>query len=80
VDVLPYATRGIGGIIGTDPERFDESTWYVQDVCATRLPFPYKSFDFVTCSHTLEGIRDPVFLCSELVRVASRGTSRCRLV
>jgi hypothetical protein len=73
VDVLPYATRGIGGAIGTGPERFDESTWYVQDVCSTPLPFTDKSFDFVTCSHTLEDVRDPVFLCSELVRVAARG-------
>jgi Methyltransferase domain len=73
VDVLPYATRGVGGSTGRGPEHFDESTWYVQDVCAVALPFPDKSFDFVACSHTLEDVRDPVFLCSELARVASRG-------
>ncbi|MDX6307887.1 MAG: hypothetical protein QOI06_933 [Nocardioidaceae bacterium] len=73
VDILPYVTRGLGGVIGTGPERFDESSWYVQDVCSAPLPFSDNSFDFVTCSHTLEDIRDPIFLCSELVRVASRG-------
>jgi SAM-dependent methyltransferase len=38
-----------------------------------RLPFDDRFFDFVVCSHTLEDIRDPVFLCSELNRVGRRG-------
>jgi hypothetical protein len=73
VDLLPYGTRGLGGSSGAGPERFDESSWVVQDVCSAALPFPDKSFDYVICSHTLEDIRDPLFLCSELVRVAARG-------
>jgi hypothetical protein len=73
VDLLPYNTRGLGGRSGPGTERFDESTWVVQDVCSTPLPFPDKSFDFVICSHTLEDVRDPIYLCSELLRVARSG-------
>jgi hypothetical protein len=73
VDLLPYATRGLGGRTGVGPERFDASTWVVQDVCSAPLPFPDGAFDYVVCSHILEDVRDPVYLCSELVRVAKRG-------
>ncbi len=37
---------------------------------AENLPFPDKSFDVVTCSHTLEHIVDPARAVSELKRVA----------
>ena len=32
-----------------------------------------KQFDFVICSHTLEDIRDPLWVCSELIRVGKAG-------
>jgi len=73
VDLLPYATRGKGGWLGPGPEWFDASTWVTQDVCSAALPFPDKHFDYVVCSQTLEDLRDPIFLCSELLRVARRG-------
>lgn len=43
-------------------------------VCANieRLPFPDKSFDVVTCHHTLEHVRDLPRAVSELARVAKR--------
>lgn len=39
---------------------------------AERLPFPDKSFDVVTCSHTLEHILRPSHAVSELKRVAKK--------
>lgn len=36
------------------------------------LPFPDKSFDVVTCSHTLEHIKNPARAVAELVRVTGK--------
>ena len=37
------------------------------------LPFEDKSFEVAVSSHTLEDIRDPLFLCAELNRVTKAG-------
>lgn len=75
LDLAPYETRGEWGYDG-DPatERFSAATWVQRDMC-DRHPWPFadKQFDFAICSHTLEDVRDPVFVCSELVRVARAG-------
>jgi len=80
LDAEPYETRGyyatFGGARsqGPDVESFTEDTWVQRDMCdRTPWPFADKSFDFVVCSHTLEDVRDPIWVCSELVRVAKRG-------
>ena len=39
---------------------------------AESLPFPDKSFDYVTCCHTLEHVKDLAKATSELKRVARR--------
>jgi hypothetical protein len=74
IDLMPYATRGLYGSDGTPPERFDQDTWVVRDLCA-REPWPFEDgrFDFAVCSQTLEDLRDPVWVCSELTRVARAG-------
>jgi hypothetical protein len=75
VDIMPYSTRAPEAQrLGPLPERFDESTWVERDICSREsFPFADKTFDFVVCSHVLEDIRDPVFVCSELMRIGKRG-------
>ena len=69
-----YATVGLPGYQGGREERFSESTWVRRDICdKTPWPFADKQFDFSICSHTLEDVRDPLFVCSELIRVSKRG-------
>ena len=74
MDLMPYETRGLYGHDGPPPERFTADTWVQRDVC-DREPWPFadKSIDFVICSHTLEDIRDPIWVCDEMVRVAKAG-------
>jgi hypothetical protein len=76
IDLMPYETRGLYGYDeGTrDAERFTEATWVRRDICS-REPWPFRDneFDFVICSHTLEDIRDPVWVCGELQRIARAG-------
>lgn len=75
IDLMPYATRGLYGYDrDAAQERFDSATWVERDIC-DREPWPFEDgrFDFVVCSHTLEDVRDPVWVCSEMVRVARRG-------
>lgn len=73
VDLMPYETRGIFGVVGEGPERFTRGTWLNVDICSERLPFANKSVDFVVCSHTLEDVRDPIRVCHEMNRIAKRG-------
>lgn len=75
IDLMPYATRGMYGE-PPDPaaERFDADSWTERDIC-DREPWPFDDdeFDFVVCAHTLEDVRDPVWVCDEMVRVARAG-------
>lgn len=73
VDLMPYKTRGIHGSQGPDKEYFSNDTWIMQDINRTPLPFKEKQIDFVVCSHTLEDITNPIFVCSEIIRVGKRG-------
>lgn len=74
IDLMPYETRGLYGYETHDPERFTADTWIQRDIC-DRAPFPFadKSIDFVTCSHTLEDVRDPIWVCQEMRRIAKAG-------
>lgn len=74
IDICPYrgydASETKDGIL----PRFSRETWVQRDVCG-REPWPFsdKQFDFVFCSHILEDIRDPVWVCSEMSRVGKAG-------
>ena len=75
LDLMPYETRGSLGREGAPgDERFSAATWVTQDIC-DRSPWPFADgqFDFAVCSQTLEDIRDPLWVCSELQRVARAG-------
>jgi hypothetical protein len=76
LDLQPYETRGLYGYDQGDKatERFREATWVVRDICdRDQWPFGDDQFDFVICSHTLEDVRDPVWVCQELQRVGRAG-------
>src|SRR5215204_5526988 len=74
IDLMPYETRGLYGPAARDRERFSRETWVERDVCA-REPWPFgdDQFDYAVCSHTLEDLRDPVYVCAELNRIARAG-------
>jgi hypothetical protein len=74
LDLMPYETRGLYGTHGPGPERFSAGTWVRRDLCE-RTPYPFAddSIDFVVCSHTLEDVRDPIWVCSEMSRIARAG-------
>jgi hypothetical protein len=74
MDALPYERRGQLGSIGGESERFDADTWVMRDFCDHEpWPFRDKEIDFVICSHTLEDVRDPIWMCSEFNRIAKAG-------
>lgn len=81
IDLFPYETRGLYERRGwvepradAEPERFSKRTWIERDVCDREaFPFADDEVDFVICSHTLEDIRDPIWVCSEMNRIAKAG-------
>lgn len=78
LDAEPYETRGYYGASrppqGGEREHFTRESWYARDICEhTPFPFGDKELDYVICSHTLEDIRDPLWVCAEMVRVAKAG-------
>ena len=75
LDLMPYETRGLyGPVLGGETEHFSADTWVQRDICDhTPWPFEDDQFDFVICAHTLEDVRDPVWVCSELARVGRAG-------
>ncbi|HUA17613.1 MAG TPA: methyltransferase domain-containing protein [Bryobacteraceae bacterium] len=84
LDSQPFETRGFYNrtfarfhalpAIGGDTEYFTKDTWIQRDICE-KTPFPFRDreIDFVVCSHTLEDVRDPLFVCAEMIRVAKAG-------
>jgi hypothetical protein len=73
LEPLPFESRGPATGAGRG-ERFSARTWLVRDPC-DREPWPFRDhqFDFAVCVGTLERVRDPIWVCSELARVARAG-------
>jgi hypothetical protein len=78
IDALSFEEAGAGSD-GSGPgaagaARFGPDCWTRWDLCERRAwPFADKTFDFAVCSHVLEDVRDPIWICSELSRVAKAG-------
>lgn len=74
LDLMPFETRGAMGSYGPAWERFTLRSWVQRDICdRTPWPWPDDHFDFAICVTTLEDVRDPIWVCSELARVARAG-------
>ncbi len=74
LDLQPHDTRGPDGHHGPAWERFSARSWVQRDACdKAPWPWPDDHFAFVVCSHTLEELRDPLWVCAELSRVARAG-------
>ena len=79
IDAVPYEARNSGsdGNINQKlaaEQRFSADHWIQADLC-DRTPWPIedKAFDFAVCSHVLEDVRDPIWMCSEMQRIAKAG-------
>ncbi len=74
IDIVSYEERRPGQIVDM-PEHFSKDDWYIGDICTPVVwqNFKDKEFDFVICSHVLEDIRDPVFVCAQMIRVGKQG-------
>ncbi len=79
IDALSFDESGAGSdgnahrSLGVEP-RFSRETWTQVDLCDRRpWPFADKTFDFAVCSHLLEDVRDPIWVCSEMSRIARAG-------
>jgi hypothetical protein len=79
IDSLPYVERGFGSSGNIHEKlqitpRYSADRWIQADLCDHRpWPIADKAFDFATCSHLLEDVRDPIWICSELRRIAKAG-------
>jgi len=74
VDIVPYEKIYFERAKGPGEIRFNKDSFIQQDICDKKpLPFEDKFFDFSFCSHVLEDIRDPLQVCSELIRISKAG-------
>lgn len=76
IDFEPYDKRSeANGFYRNLSARYSRGSWVQQDICdhAKKWPFKDKQFDFALCAQTLEDVRDPLYVCKEMQRVAKRG-------
>lgn len=74
IDIASYEQVRFNVAKGPGKIRFSSENYIQFDVCSReKWPFPDKFFDFSICSHLLEDVRDPLWVCSELIRVSKAG-------
>jgi hypothetical protein len=75
LDIEPYDAFLAHSRNAEGPVRFGREDWYSGDICHPEVwaQLPDDAFDFAVCSQTLEDVRDPLFVCAQLQRVARAG-------
>ncbi len=76
IDAIPFEDQGclLTDAAREAPTRFSRDTWVQFDICNhVKWPFEDNQFDFAVCSHLLEDVRDPIWVCSEMSRIAKAG-------
>jgi hypothetical protein len=74
IDILPFEEINHNQERGSGEILFTKDTYVQHDICdRTPWPYPDKFFDYSFCSHVLEDIRDPLWVCSEIMRVSKAG-------
>lgn len=76
LDLNPYDTRRKFYL---EEEQFTRDTWIQGDIHSSDVwaHFGDKEFDFVICAHLLEDIRDPLYVCQQMIRVGKAGYIEC---
>lgn len=74
IDVVPYEGINWAQAKGPSESRLKKENYTQFDICS-RAQWPYadKQFDYSVCSHVLEDIRDPLWVCSEIIRTSKAG-------
>jgi hypothetical protein len=74
IDLVPFNLIQMDKAKGPGTLKITEKSYIQHDICS-REPWPFadKTFDFSYCSHVLEDIRDPLWVCSEIIRVSKAG-------
>ena len=74
IDIIDFESS-YSDVDGKLPQNYSSENWYVGDLCLPKVweCISDKQFDFVICSHVLEDVRDPIFVCSQLIRVGRAG-------
>lgn len=74
IDIVPYEAINWSQSKGGNGNRVKKENFTQHDICSREAwPFKDKQFDFSVCSHVLEDIRDPLWVCSEMMRVSKAG-------
>lgn len=78
IDLNPYETRKLSTKKG-GKEHFTKDSWIIGDISNSEVwsNFQDNEIDYAICSHLLEDIRDPLFVCEQLNRVAKAGYIEC---
>lgn len=74
IDIISYENVKRENAKGNGEVRLTKENYFQHDIC-NRTPWPIadKTFDYSTCSHVLEDIRDPLWVCSEIMRISKAG-------
>ncbi len=75
IDIVSYDKVKFENSKGPGQRKLLPKENYTQHDICSREPWPFqdKFFDFSICSHVLEDVRDPLWVCSELIRVSKAG-------